>query len=66
MQEVFFNKVMLQELSDESLHKVFNDYCTRFEEHNYSSRLFDLKSSLTFDKTVVINQNFFNNDLKRT
>jgi len=48
-------KVKLQGLSDESVkRKEFNDFFTRFEEHNRSSGLFGLKSSLKFNKTAVI------------
>ena len=43
------SKVRLQGVSDESLPEVFNDFLTRFEEHNFSF-YFHLKSSLTFDK----------------
>ena len=50
------SKVRLQGVSDESLPEVFNDFFTRFEEHNSSFYMSDLKSSLTFDKTDVIDQ----------
>ena len=59
------SKVRLHELSDASLPEVVNDFFTRFEEHNCLSGLFDLKSSLTFDITAVIDQNNVTNYLKR-
>ena len=46
----------LQGVSDESFPEVFNDLFTRFEEHNFSFYMSDLKSSLMFDKTAVIGQ----------
>ena len=52
------SKVRLQGLSDESLPEMFNDFFTRFEEHNCSSGLFGLNSSLTFDKAAVIDQKY--------
>ena len=44
---------------------MFNDFFTGFEEHSCSSGLFHLKSSLTFDKTAVIDQKKSTNYLKR-
>ena len=49
------SNVRLQGVSDESLLEVFNDFFTRFEEHNFSSYMSDLTSSLTFDKESVAN-----------
>ena len=40
------------------LTKMLNDIFTRFEVHNCSSGLFDLKPSLTFHETVVIVQRY--------
>ena len=58
------SKVRLQGVGDESLSEVFNDFFTRFEGHNFSSYVSDLKSSLTFDKTAVIDQKSVANCLK--
>ena len=58
------SKVRLQGVSDESLSEVFNDFFTRFEEHNFSFYMSDLKSSLMFDKTAVIDQKSVANCLK--
>ena len=49
MKDPVRSKVRLQGVSDESLPKVFNDFFTCFEEHNFSFYMSDLKSSLTFD-----------------
>ena len=43
------SKVRQQGVGGESLPEMFNDFFTRFEEHNFSSYMSDLKSSLTFD-----------------
>ena len=43
---------------------MFNDFFTRYEEHNFSFYMSDLKSSLTFDKTAVIDQKSVANCLK--
>ena len=56
MKDPVRSKVRLQGVSDESLPKVFNDFFTHFEEHNFSFYMSDLKLSLTFDKTAVIDQ----------
>ena len=56
MTDQFRSKVRLQGVSDEYLPEVFNDFFTRFEEHNFSFYMSDLKSSLTFDKIAVIDQ----------
>ena len=56
MTDQFRSKVRLQGVSDESLPEVFNDFFTRFEEHNFSFYMSDLKSSLTFIKIAVIDQ----------
>ena len=42
----------------------FTDFFTRFEEHNFSFYMSDLKSSLTIDKTAVIDQKSVANCLK--
>ena len=55
------SKVRLQDVSDEYLPEVFNHFFTRFEEHNFSFYMSDLKSSLTFDKTAVIDQKSVSN-----
>ena len=49
MTDPFRSKVRLQGVGGESLPEMFNDFFTRFEEHNFSSYMSDLKSSLTFD-----------------
>ena len=51
-------------MSGESLLEVFNNFFTRFEEHNFSVYMSDLESSLTFDKTAVIDQKSVANCLK--
>ena len=58
------SKVSLQGVSDESLPEVFIDFFTRFEEQDFSSNMSDLKSSLMFDKTAVIDQKSVANCLK--
>ena len=58
------SNVRLQGVSDESLPEVFNDFFTRFEEHNFSFYMSDQKSPLTFDKTAVIDQKSVANCLK--
>ena len=50
------SKVRLQDVSDECLPEVFNDFFTRFDDHKFSSYMSDLKSFLTFGKTAVIDQ----------
>ena len=57
-------KVRMQVVSDESLPEVFNDFFTRFEGRNFSSYMSDLKLSLTFDNTAVIDQKNVANCLK--
>ena len=64
MTDQFRSKVRLQGVSDESLPEVFNDFFTRFEEHNFSFYMSDLKSSLMFDKTAVIGRNTVANCLE--
>ena len=63
---IYISIVTLQALRDECLPEVFNDFFTRFEERNCSSGLFDLKTSLTFDKTAVTDHNNLTNYLKRS
>ena len=41
-----------------TLTEMLNDIFTRFEVRNCSSGLFDLKPSLTFHETVVIDQRY--------
>ena len=59
-------RVSLSGVSDEDLPDVLNSHFTRFERHDFSSELLQLKQSLVSDKSVIIDEDRVEKCLKKT